>query len=78
MRPLEFITVQCRPLYLPREFTIVMVTAVYIPPDANARTALCHLDNALSRQQNNHLEAVHVIAGDFNHADLKVVLPKFH
>lgn len=30
---LEFVTVKCRPIYLPREFTVVMVTAVYIPPD---------------------------------------------
>ncbi len=35
---LEYVTVKCRPIYLPREFTVVMITAVYIPPDANANT----------------------------------------
>ena len=75
---LEYLTVKCRPTYLPREFTVVMVTAVYIPPDANAKSALSHLYNAISLKQNTYPEAVHVIAGDFNHADLKVVLPKFY
>jgi len=31
---LEYLTVKCRPIYLPRELTVVIVTAVYIPPDA--------------------------------------------
>ena len=55
-----------------------MVTVVYIAPNANANSALSQLYNAISLQQNTHPEAVHLIAGDFNHADLKVVLPKFH
>lgn len=74
---LEYLTVRCRPVYLPREFTVVMVTAVYIPPDANANLALGELHRAASSQQNLYPEAVHIIAGDFNHADLKSVLPKF-
>ena len=75
---LEYLTIKCRPKYLPREFTVVMVTVVYIAPNANANSALSQLYNAVSLQQNTHPEAVHLIAGDFNHADLKVVLPKFH
>ena len=75
---LEYLTIKCRPKYLPRELTVVMVTVVYIAPNANANSALSQLYNAISLQQNTHPEAVHLIAGDFNHADLKVVLPKFH
>ena len=75
---LEYLMVKCRPFYLPREFTAVIVTAVYIPPDANASIAQGYLLHAINSQQNTYLEAVHVIAGDFNHADLKAVLPKFH
>ena len=75
---LEYLTIKCRPKYLPREFTVVMVTVVYIAPNANANSALSQLYNAISLQQNTHPEAVHLIAGDFNHAHLKVVLPKFH
>lgn len=31
-----------------------------------------------SRQQSVYPDAGHIIAGDFKHADLKTVLPKFH
>lgn len=40
---LEYLTVKCRPFYLPCEFTVVIVTVVYIPLDANASLVLCHL-----------------------------------
>lgn len=55
-----------------------MVTAVYVPPDANAKAASSHLYSSISSQQSIYPDAVHIIAGDFNHADLKAVLPKFH
>ena len=61
---LEYVTVKCRPIYLPREFTVVMITAVYIPPDANASSALGHLHYTISSQQSMYPEAVHIIAGD--------------
>lgn len=74
---LEYLTVKCRPIYLPRELTIVIVTAVYIPPDANASIALGYLFNAINTQQSTYPEAAHIIAVDFNHVDLKAVLSKF-
>lgn len=40
---LEVMSVLCRPFYLPRELTVVIMTAVYIPPDANVNIALAHL-----------------------------------
>lgn len=73
---LEYVTVKCRPIYLPRESTVIMVTAVYIPPDANAKAACSHLYSSISSQQSTYPDTVHIIAGDFNHADLKAVLPK--
>ncbi|KAK3506378.1 hypothetical protein QTP70_002309 [Hemibagrus guttatus] len=69
---------KCRPIYLPREFTVVMITAVYIPPDANANSAIGHLHGSICSQQCTYPDAVHIIAGDFNHVDLKAVLPKFY
>ncbi len=33
---IELMTVKCRPYYLPREFTAVFITIVYIAPGANA------------------------------------------
>lgn len=44
---LEYMTVTCRPKYLPWKFNIVMITAVYIPMDTNASSALTSL--AISR-----------------------------
>lgn len=65
------------PFYLPRELTVVILTAVYIPPDANVSSALAHLHQNISKQHKIHPDGVHVIAGDFNQACLKSVLPKF-
>ncbi len=35
----EFMFVKCRPFYLPREFTAIVIVTVYIPPGANAECA---------------------------------------
>ncbi len=61
---LEYVTVKCRPIYLPREFTVVMITAVYIPPDANANSAIGLLHGSISNQQSMYHDAVHILAGD--------------
>ena len=37
---LEFLTIKCRPFNLPREFSSVIVTVVYIPPPADTKTGL--------------------------------------
>ncbi len=75
---LEYLTVKCRPFYLPREFAAVLVTADYIPPDTNANTAQSYLLHAINSNQTIHPDAAQIVAGDFNQADLKRVLPKFH
>ncbi|KAI5611074.1 gastrula zinc finger protein XlCGF28.1-like [Silurus asotus] len=36
------------------------------------------LDAAISKQESTHPEGAIVVAGDFNHSNLKSVLPKFH
>nr|XP_043874450.1 uncharacterized protein LOC122764210 isoform X2 [Solea senegalensis]XP_043874509.1 uncharacterized protein LOC122764439 isoform X2 [Solea senegalensis] len=74
---IEVLAVSCRPFYLPREFTVVIVVAVYIPPDANVSTALSLLLAIINKQQLAHPDGVFVVAGDFNKASLKTVLPKF-
>jgi len=50
----EFIMVKCRPYYLPRELTSIILTAVYIPPDANAKLAMKELYAAISKHQTKH------------------------
>ena len=51
---------------------------MYIPPDAIVNTALSVLLNTRNEQQRAHPDGVHIIAGDFNRANLKTVLPKFY
>ncbi len=68
----------CRPFYLPREITAIVIVVVYIPPYANVKDALRELYSAISEQQTNNPDGFFIIAGDFNHANLKTVLPKFY
>ncbi len=74
----EFMFVKCRPFYLPQEFTAIVIVAVYIPPCANAKDALHELYSAISEQQTNNPDRFFIIASDFNHTNLKPVLPKFY
>ena len=48
------------------------------PPDANAKLAMKQLHASISKQQDKLPEAAFIVAGDFNHSNLKTVLPKFH
>ncbi len=75
---LEHLSIICRPFYLPREFTSIIVTAVYIPPQADTSLALSKLHDELSGYNNIHPDAAFIIAGDFNKANLKKVLPNVH
>ncbi len=71
--------IKCRPFYLPREYTAIMLAAVYIPPNSNnKREALNELYQHISELQTAHPAAFLILAGDFNHADLKSVFPKIH
>lgn len=74
---LEVMIVQCRPFYMPRELTTVIISAVNIPPGANVSTALTQLYNIMNKQMQVHPEGAFIVAGDFNQACLKSVLPNF-
>ncbi len=75
---LEHLSIICCPFYLPREFSSIVVTAVYIPPQADTSLALSKLHDELSGYINKHPDAACIIAGDFNKANLKKVIPNFH
>ena len=70
-------TVQCRPFYMPRELTTGIIAAVCIPPDANVSIALSQLYAIINKQIQAHPEGVSIVAGDFNQACRKTVLPNF-
>ncbi len=75
---LEHLSIICRPFYLPREFSSIIVTAVYIPPQADTGLALSKLHDVLSGYINKHPDSAFIIAGDFNKANLRQVMPNFH
>ncbi len=75
---LEHLSIICRPFYLPREFSSITVTAVYIPPQADTSLALSNLHDVLSGYINKHADVAFIIAGYFNKANLKMVMPNFY
>ncbi len=66
-----------RPFWLPREFTAIIITAVYIPPQANTVQALKELYRNISEQETTHPDAAFVITGDFNKANFRTIAPKY-
>ncbi len=74
---LEFHMLLCRPFWLPREFTAIIITAVYIPPQANTDQALKELYGNISEQETAYPDAAFVVTGDFNIANLRKIAPKY-
>ncbi len=64
----------CRPFWLPREFTAIIITAVYIPPQANTDQELY---GNISEQETAYPDAAFVITGDFNKANFRTIAPKY-
>jgi hypothetical protein len=50
---------------------------VYIPPKEDTPMALKELNLTLFKLETAYIEAVFIVAGDFNKANLKTRLPKF-
>ena len=72
--------INCRPHYLPREFSAILFVAVYLPPqtDAGTKTALSQLYKEISKQETTHPEAALLVTGYFNAGKLKSVLPNLY
>ncbi|KAK7485649.1 hypothetical protein BaRGS_00023098 [Batillaria attramentaria] len=73
---LDTLTIKCRPFYLPREFSSVLFTAVYVPPQVNTNMAVAQLSDMVTQHENSNPDSICVIAGDFNKA-LRKELPKY-
>eukprot|EP00061_Rhincodon_typus_P005266 g24562.t1 len=70
---LEYFTVKCRTYYTPREFTSVILIAVYIPPHADVTNTQDVIHTATSTLETKFPEALFIVAGDFNQANLNTV-----
>lgn len=60
-----------------REFSLVFVEALYIPPASNANIAMGYLLTAIKPIPNSDPDGLFISARDVNHAELKSVPPKF-
>ncbi len=74
---LEFHILLCRPFWLPREFTAIIIAAVYIPPQSNTDQALKELYWNMSEQETTNPDAAFIITGDFNKANFRTIAPKY-
>ncbi len=73
---LEHLSIICRPFYLPREFTLIIVTAVYIPPQADTSLALSKLHDELSGYINRHPDAALRVCSPLSAGHLPQTLQK--
>ena len=64
----EYIVINSRPHYLPREFSAILFVAVYLPPqtDAETKTTLSQLYKEISKQETTHPEVALLVAEDLN------------
>ena len=74
---LEYITIKCRPFYLPREFNSVILSTVYIHPKSDTVSALNGLAEVVTSYENSDPGALSIVCGDFNQANLRSVLPNY-
>lgn len=74
---LEMLTLSIRPYYLPREFSTVVVSCVYVAPSANTKIAAELIAEEANAMLAKYPGAPLVILGDFNTCTLDTVLPSF-
>ncbi|XP_073426005.1 uncharacterized protein [Dendrobates tinctorius] len=74
---LEYLALNCRPFYAPREFSSMVLVAVYIPPQASVKAAIGELACKISEWEKGSPEAFVIVMGDFNKGKLNLDLPKF-
>ncbi|XP_062918878.1 uncharacterized protein LOC134354070 [Mobula hypostoma] len=71
---LEHLAIKCSPFYLPREFSAIILVAVYIPSQAHVEQAIDELSNVIDRHERMHIAAFPIIMGYFSRASLKKML----
>lgn len=77
-KDIELLSVSLRPFYLPREFTQLFITVVYVHPKANADVATQAMLKTVQRLQGLAPDAPHFIMGDFNNCKPSKSLCNFY
>ncbi len=72
---LELLFINCKPFYLVREFCSFIFVSVYIPPQAHVNSALQKLADLITDTEQQHLDSVLIILGDFYKTNLSRELP---
>eukprot|EP00061_Rhincodon_typus_P008163 g30543.t1 len=75
---LEYLIVKHHPYYKSREFTSAILIAVYIPPHADVKNALDVIYTTTNTLETKFPKPLFIVAGNFNQANLKQILPKYH
>ena len=75
---MKILTVSLRPYYLPREFSHVVCSTIYIPNRSVAKQGTDELCSAIHDIERANLDAMVIIYGDFNHASLKKSSVQYH
>ncbi|XP_068507379.1 uncharacterized protein [Syngnathus scovelli] len=74
---LETLFINCRPFYSPREFSSIVMAAVYIPPHARASEATQMLADQVTDMEKLLPNSLIIVLGDLNRANLTHELPRY-
>ncbi len=74
---LEYIFINCKPFYSPREFTSFILTAIYIPPSGNVHKVERALADQVLSAELTFPDSLCIILGDFNTGNLSHELSKY-
>ncbi|TWW55957.1 hypothetical protein D4764_09G0010070 [Takifugu flavidus] len=74
---LEYLFINCRPFYSPREFASFILASVYISPDADVREAQRTLTDCIQQVERTYPDALVIVLGDFNQSNLSYELPRY-
>ena len=61
---IELMTISLRPYYLPREFNIIFITIMYIPPDAKKENAIQVLLDVIARMADSKPDDLQLVFGE--------------
>ena len=74
---IEYLVISCRPFYLPREFSNVLIINVYIHPGSNYAEASRILEDCVTKFETEYPNSVRIILGDFNKCNFHRSIPTY-